>query len=129
MQKGDCLFASVLSAAIMGVEVRPVKVEADVSNGLPSFVMVGFPSTQVKEAQDRVRTAFKNNGFNFPPKKITVNLAPADMKKEGSGFDLPVAAAVLSAFEMIPGEVLKGVMMAGEISLSGEIHGISGTFP
>lgn len=103
MQKGDCLFASVLSAAIMGVEVRPVKVEADVSNGLPSFVMVGFPSTQVKEAQDRVRTAFKNNGFNFPPKKITVNLAPADMKKEGSGFDLPVAAAVLSAFEMSPG--------------------------
>ena len=129
MQKGDCLFASVLSAAIMGVEVRPVKVEADVSNGLPSFVMVGFPSTQVKEAQDRVRTAFKNNGFNFPPKKITVNLAPADMKKEGSGFDLPVAAAVLSAFEMIPGEVLKGVMMAGEISLSGEIHGISGILP
>ena len=123
------MFASVLSAAIMGVEVRPVKVEADVSNGLPSFVMVGFPSTQVKEAQDRVRTAFKNNGFNFPPKKITVNLAPADMKKEGSGFDLPVAAAVLSAFEMIPGEVLKGVMMAGEISLSGEIHGISGILP
>lgn len=123
------MFASVLSAAIMGVEVRPVKVEADVSNGLPSFIMVGFPSAQVKEAQDRVRTAFRNNGFNFPPKKITVNLAPADMKKEGSGFDLPVAAAVLAAFGMIPEKVLNGVMMAGEISLNGEIHGISGILP
>ena len=63
------MFASVLSAAILGIEVRPVQVEADVINGLPSFTMVGFPSAQVKEAQDRVRTALKNNGFQFPPKK------------------------------------------------------------
>ena len=95
------LFASVLSAAILGVEVCPVQVEADVSNGLPSFIMVGFPSAQVKEAQERVRTALKNNGYQFPPKRITVNFAPADMKKEGAGFDVPVAAAVLAAFEMI----------------------------
>lgn len=91
------LFASVLSAAIFGVEVCPVQVEADVSNGLPSFIMVGFPSAQVKEAQERVRTALKNNGYQFPPKRITVNFAPADMKKEGAGFDVPVAAAVLAA--------------------------------
>ena len=123
------MFASVLSAAIMGVEVRPVKVEADVSNGLPSFVMVGFPSTQVKEAQDRVRTAFKNNGFNFPPKKITVNLAPADMKKEGAGFDLPVAAAVLAAAGILKPELLSRVLVVGEISLNGEIHGVSGILP
>ena len=71
------LFASVLSAAIFGVEVCPVQVEADVSNGLPSFIMVGFPSAQVKEAQERVRTALKNNGYQFPPKRITVNFAPA----------------------------------------------------
>lgn len=90
------LFASVLSAAIFGVEVCPVQVEADVSNGLPSFIMVGFPSAQVKEAQERVRTALKNNGYQFPPKRITVNFAPADMKKEGAGFDVPVAAAVLA---------------------------------
>ena len=82
------LFASVLSAAIFGVEVCPVQVEADVSNGLPSFIMVGFPSAQVKEAQERVRTALKNNGYQFPPKRITVNFAPADMKKEGAGFDV-----------------------------------------
>ena len=97
LQKGIRLFASVLSAAISGMEVCPVQVEADVSSGLPCFTMVGFPSTQVKEAQDRVRTALKNNGISLPPKKVTVNLAPADLRKEGAGFDLPVAAAVLAA--------------------------------
>ena len=115
--------------AILGIEVRPVQVEADVSNGLPSFTMVGFPSAQVREAQDRVRTALKNNGFQFTPKKITVNLAPADMKKEGAGFDMPVAAAVMAAFEMIKPQVLEGVMMSGEISLNGEIHEVSGILP
>ena len=123
------LFASVLSAAIFGVEVCPVQVEADVSNGLPSFIMVGIPSAQVKEAQERVRTALKNNGYQFPPKRITVNFAPADMKKEGAGFDVPVAAAVLAAFEMISPQVVSRVMMAGEIGLDGEIHGISGILP
>ena len=123
------MFASVLSAAILGVEVCPVQVEADVSNGLPSFIMVGFPSAQVKEAQERVRTALKNNGYQFPPKRITVNFAPADMKKEGAGFDVPVAAAVLAAFEMISPQVVSRVMMAGEIGLDGEIHGISGILP
>ena len=107
------MFASVLSAAIFGVEVCPVQVEADVSNGLPSFIMVGFPSAQVKEAQDRVRTALKNNGYQFPPKRITVNFAPADVKKEGAGFDVPVAAAVLAAFGMISPQVVSGVMMSG----------------
>ena len=123
------MFASVLSAAIFGVEVCPVQVEADVSNGLPSFIMVGFPSAQVKEAQDRVRTALKNNGYQFPPKRITVNFAPADMKKEGAGFDVPVAAAVLAAFGMISPKVVSGVMMSGEIGLDGEIHGVSGILP
>ena len=113
----------------LGVEVCPVQVEADVSNGLPSFIMVGFPSAQVKEAQERVRTALKNNGYQFPPKRITVNFAPADMKKEGAGFDVPVAAAVLAAFEMISPQVVSRVMMAGEIGLDGEIHGISGILP
>lgn len=123
------MFASVLSAAIFGVEVCPVQVEADVSNGLPSFIMVGFPSAQVKEAQDRVRTALKNNGYQFPPKRITVNFAPADVKKEGAGFDVPVAAAVLAAFDMISPQVVSGVMMSGEIGLDGEIHGVSGILP
>lgn len=129
MQKGDILFANVLSVSIRGMEVCPIKVEADVSSGLPAFIMVGFPSAQVKEAQDRVRTALKNNGISLPPKKVTVNFSPADIKKEGAGFDMPVAAAVLAASGIIRADCLQGVMMAGEISLNGEIHGISGILP
>lgn len=123
------MFARVLSAAIAGMEVCPVQVEADVSDGLPSFAMVGFPSAQVKEAQERVRTALKNNGIGLPPKRITVNFAPADIRKEGAGFDLPVAAAVLAAAGVLEPKFLKNVMMMGEISLNGEVHGISGILP
>lgn len=123
------MFASVFSAAISGMEVHLIKVEADVSDGLPSFTMVGLPSTQVKEAQDRVRTALKNNGIALPPKRITVNLAPADIRKEGAGFDLPLAAAVLAAAGVLSAEQLGNVMMAGEIGLNGEIHAVSGILP
>lgn len=123
------MFASVLSAVIMGMEVYPIQVEADVSDGLPSFTMVGFPSAQVKEAQDRVRTALKNNEIALPPKRITVNFAPADIKKQGAGFDIPVAAAVLAATGIFEPESLKGVMLAGELSLNGEIHAIPGILP
>lgn len=128
-QKGMYLFASVLSAAIYGMEVREIQVEADVSDGLPSFAMVGFPSAQVREAQERVRTAFKNNRLCLPPKKVTVNFAPADMKKEGASFDLPVAAAVLAAAGILEPDLLEGVMIVGEISLNGEIHGVAGVLP
>ena len=111
------------------MEVREIQVEADVSDGLPSFAMVGFPSAQVREAQERVRTAFKNNRLCLPPKKVTVNFAPADMKKEGAGFDLPVAAAVLAAAGILEPDLLEGVMIVGEISLNGEIHGVAGVLP
>ena len=129
LQKGIRLFASVLSAAISGMEVCPVQVEADVSSGLPCFTLVGFPSTQVKEAQDRVRTALKNNGISLPPKKVTVNLAPADLRKEGAGFDLPVAAAVLAASGFIEPQLLRNVMVVGELSLNGEVRSVSGVLP
>ena len=115
-----------MSAAISGMEVCPVNVEADVSDGLPCFTMVGFPSTQVKEAQDRVRTALRNNGISLPPKRVTVNLAPADLRKEGAGFDLPVAAAVLGASGFLEPKQLNGAMLMGEISLSGEVRSVSG---
>lgn len=123
------MFASVLSAVILGMDVHLIQVEADVSSGLPSFTMVGFPSAQVKEAQDRVRTAFRNNEITLPPKRITVNFAPADIKKEGAGFDLPVAAAVLAAAGFLSPGFLKGAMLAGELSLNGEVHAISGILP
>lgn len=129
LQKGKNLFASVMSAAISGMEVCPVNVEADVSDGLPCFTMVGFPSTQVKEAQDRVRTALRNNGISLPPKRVTVNLAPADLRKEGAGFDLPVAAAVLGASGFLEPKQLNGAMLMGEISLSGEVRSVSGVLP
>ncbi len=123
------MFAAVLSAVILGMDVHPVQVEADVSDGLPSFTMVGFPSAQVKEAQDRVRTALKNNKIPLPPKRITVNFSPADIKKQGAGFDIPVAAAVLAAAGILEPERLQGVMLAGELSLNGEIHAIPGILP
>lgn len=123
------MFSSVLSAAIFGMEVCPVKVEADVSDGLPSFTMVGFASSQVKEAQDRVRTALRNMGMTLPPKRITINLSPASIRKEGAGFDLPVAAAILCAMKKLPEASVKNVMMAGELSLSGRICRIPGILP
>lgn len=123
------MFASVLSASIQGMDVKPILVEADVSDGLPSFTMVGFPSAQVREAQDRVRTALKNNHLSLPPKRITVNFSPTDIRKEGAGFDLPLAASVLAAAGILEPQLLNGVMMAGEISLNGEIHSVSGILP
>lgn len=123
------MFSSVLSAAILGLEVCPVQVEADVSNGLPSFTIVGFASSQVKEAQDRVRTALRNVEISLPPKRITINLSPAHIRKEGAGFDLPVAASILCAMGVLPAHVLDQVMMAGEVSLSGKISRISGILP
>lgn len=123
------MFSRVLSAAITGLEVHPVSVEADVSDGLPSFIMVGYLTSQVREAQDRVRTALKNTGLALPPKRITVNLAPADIRKEGACFDLPIAASVLCSAGKIPAASLEGVFLAGELSLNGEIHPVAGILP
>lgn len=120
------MFSSVLSAGIFGVDAFPVWVEADVSDGLPCFTMVGFVSSQVKEAQDRVRTALRNASLALPPKRITINLAPADMKKDGSWFDLPVAAAVLGAIGKVPFAALENAMLAGELGLDGAIRSVAG---
>ena len=120
------MYSNVLSAAISGVEGVAVLVEADVSNGLPMFSMVGFLSSRVREAQERVWTALRNTGLSFPPKRITVNLSPADIRKEGTRFDLPIAAALLGAFGYLDKEKLQGVCMAGELGLNGEVKGIRG---
>lgn len=123
------MFRKVMSAAIVGVNCVPIQVEADVRNGLPGFSMVGYLSSRVREAQERVCTALKNSGFSFPAKHITVNLSPADVKKDGTGFDLPIAAALLSALGYLDFSCLENVCMAGELSLSGEIKGIKGILP
>lgn len=120
------MFCSVISAAICGIESRKIVVEADVSDGMPVFSMVGYLASEVKEAQDRVRTALRNAGFHLAVKRVTVNLSPADVRKAGSGFDLPIAIAVLAAFGYIPRESLEGILFAGELSLNGELNGIRG---
>lgn len=128
-ERGDFLFRQVLSATVVGLEVCPVSVEVDVSDGLPCFTMVGYVSAQVREAQDRVRTALKNVGISMPPKRITVNLAPADIRKEGAGFDLPIAFGILSASGRIPQSALENVFFIGELGLNGEVRPVPGILP
>lgn len=120
------MFSTVISGAINGIECKSVRVEADVSMGLPSFSMVGFLGSEVKEAAERVRNAIRNAGVQVPAKRITVNLSPADMRKSGTAFDLPIAAAVLASLGQIETKSLQGVFMAGELSLNGEVNGICG---
>jgi len=92
-------FSKVLSAGVIGIDAYEVEVEVDISQGIPSFNIVGLPDSAVKESRDRVKSAIKNSGFDFPLRRITVNLAPADIKKEGSFYDLPVAVGIISATE------------------------------
>ncbi len=123
------MYSKVLSGTLHGVEGRLITVEADVNEGLPVFNMVGFLSSEVREASDRVRTALKNSGYLFPPKRITVNLSPADVRKEGSAFDLPISIALLAAYGYIPVEELKDILFIGELSLNGDIRGVRGILP
>jgi len=121
------MLSKILSASIIGIEAHPVEVEVDISSrGLPHFSMVGLPDAAVKESRDRVRAALKNIGFNFPLKQITVNLAPADLKKEGSSFDLPIAVGVIAAEGVIELDSVKGYLFTGELSLDGKIKPIKG---
>ena len=123
------MFGKVLSADVRGIEGFGVSVEADISDGMPMFLMVGYLASEVREAGDRVRTALKNCGVVLPAKRITVNLAPANVRKAGSRFDLPIAAALLAALGLLEARELSEVLVAGELSLNGEIHGISGILP
>ncbi|MCF0145777.1 MAG: ATP-binding protein, partial [Eubacterium sp.] len=123
------MFCKIQSAAICGIDAVPVTVETDVSDGLPQFTMVGYVSSQVREAQERVRTALKNLGIRLPPQRITVNLAPGDLRKDGSRFDLPIAAAILCALGKIPPAALEGLLIAGELHLDGCVEGVTGALP
>ncbi|MEK7293483.1 MAG: YifB family Mg chelatase-like AAA ATPase [Nitrospirota bacterium] len=120
------MLAKVLSAAVVGLDAYLVEVEVDISGGLPQFSIVGLPDATVRESRDRVRAALKNTGFGFPVKKITVNLAPADLKKEGSGLDLAIAIGILVAQDVLPAESVKDYVMVGELSLDGRVKPIAG---
>ncbi|MBM4141392.1 MAG: YifB family Mg chelatase-like AAA ATPase, partial [Nitrospira sp.] len=121
------MLSKILSASIIGIEAHPVEVEVDISSrGLPHFSMVGLPDAAVKESRDRVRAALKNIGFNFPLKQITVNLAPADLKKEGSSFDLPIAIGIIAAEGVLELDSVKSYLLTGELSLDGKIKPVKG---
>ncbi len=124
------MHSRLLTATIFGIEAHPVEVEVDItSRGLPHFSVVGLPDTAVKESKDRIKAALKNIGFNIPLKQITVNLAPADLKKEGSSFDLPIAIGLLVAEGVIPQENCNGYLFSGELSLDGRIKPVKGILP
>lgn len=122
-------FSTVLSAAIRGLQVEFVRVEADISNGLPMFHMVGYLSSEVKEASERVRTALHNSGIQLPAKKIVINLSPATVKKKGASFDLPIAVAVLASLGHIVDRNIRDTLVIGELSLDGKIREVPGILP
>lgn len=123
------MYCKVLSGTVHGVGGLIIQVEADVSDGLPGFSMVGMLSSEVKEAGERVRTALKNSKYKIPPKRITVNLSPADIRKEGAAFDLAIAVAILVNLGYIPQENLKDVLIIGELSLNGDVNRVNGVLP
>jgi magnesium chelatase family protein len=123
------VLACVRSAAVFGIDACTVQVEVDVSFGLPSFTMVGLPDASVRESRDRVRSAIRNSGFEFPLHRVTVNLAPADIRKAGSSFDLPIALGVLAANGCINRRDVPDVLLLGELSLDGGIQAARGVLP
>ncbi|WP_245809415.1 YifB family Mg chelatase-like AAA ATPase [Desulfamplus magnetovallimortis] len=126
---GYRVLSRVNSSAVAGISGYKVEVEVDISFGLPVFNMVGLPEIAVRESRERVKTAIKNSGYAFPMDRITVNLAPADVKKEGTAFDLPVAMAILAASKIVSGEHFKDYFILGELSLDGRIKSVSGVLP
>jgi len=124
------MLASVTSCAIVGLEGEPIQVEVDFNPyGMPAFTVVGLPDAAVQESRERVRAAIRNSGMQFPNKRYTVNLAPADLRKEGPAYDLPMALGVLAATDQVPLESLVGAMFIGELSLDGTVRHVSGILP
>ena len=123
------MLASLRTAAVFGVEACPVHVEVDVGFGFPCFTMVGLPDASVRESRDRVRSAIRNSGFEFPPHRVTVNLAPADVRKAGASFDLPIALGILAATGVVERRLIADYVLLGELSLDGSIHATRGVLP
>ena len=123
------MLAKVNTFALSGLEGYKVDVEVDLNQGLPGVEMVGLASASVREAKERIRSAIKNVGYTYPLKRITVNLAPADTRKDGSTFDLPIAVGILAASEQMERSVYKEFIIMGELSLNGELRKIDGVLP
>lgn len=123
------MLAKVASGAVLGVDAYRVEVEIDIANGVPIMNIVGLPDSAVNESKERVRTAIRNSDFDFAPRRITINLAPADIKKEGPLFDLPIAIGILAASDQVPTAHLGRFLMVGELSLDGTVRPVSGVLP
>ena len=123
------MFSSILSADVRGITGVPIFVETDISDGLPGLTMVGYLTSAVKESADRVRTALKNTGITMPPKKVTVNLSPADAKKEGTGFDLAIAVSMMCSLGIFPQDFVEKILFLGELGLDGSVKKIRGVLP
>ena len=120
------MLATIRSAALVGLEPAPVTIEVSITNGLPAFHVVGLPDAVVRESRERVVSALRETGFRFPLRRITVNLAPAHLRKEGSAFDLAIALGVLAASAQVPGDRAAGWMVVGELALDGALRRVRG---
>jgi magnesium chelatase family protein len=120
------LIVKAVSSTIIGINAHPVTVEVDLAGGLPLFATVGLPDVAIRESRDRIKAALKNSGYPFPGHRVTVNLAPADIRKEGTAFDLPIAVAILAAEGLLPAAALGGILILGELSLDGGVAGVHG---
>src|SRR5215210_5601238 len=118
------MLAAIRSAAVLGIDAYDVTVEVDAALGLPQWTTVGLPAGAVKESRERVSAALLNGGFSIPPRRITANLAPADVRKDGSAFDLPIAVALLVATGQLSAEAARDVVIVGELGLDGTIRGV-----
>lgn len=123
------MFASVYGATTLGLQGNIITVETDISNGLPAFEIVGMAATSVKESKERVRAAMKNSGFEFPMRRITLNLAPAELKKDSTGLDVAIAMGIMVSSGQIPKEETDGALFMGELSLDGHIRPVTGVLP
>ena len=123
------MLAKVISSAVIGIDAYLVEVEVDIARGLPTFTTVGLPEAAVKESKERVKSAISNSGYTFPDDRITVNLAPANIKKDGTGFDLPIALGILAAERLIPQKSISNYIVMGELSLDGRIKPVNGGLP
>jgi len=123
------MLAYVKSSAVLGINAYIVVVETDISTSIPSWAIVGLPDTAVQESRERVRSAIRNSGFEFPQRRITINLAPADIRKEGPSFDLPIALGILIASGQVNGDLLPECLVTGELSLDGAVRGVAGVLP
>src|SRR5262249_53665294 len=125
----EVMLAKVNSATLYGIDALRVEVEIDLASGLPQLSTIGLPEGAVKESKDRIRAAVKNCGYTFPTKQITINLAPADIKKEGSAYDLPMAVGILAAEGLIQKNLLDDYLLIDKLSLDGSVKPVRGALP